>query len=1081
MADYSKYINSNSSHKKLGDFVLDQSSYGFGIDLREILDYSVDGIYNYELIYSSVFTYNRELALQYKDTINNYETKTDRELQQIPFPIGCSIYIPFQWVDRSLNATQSTNFIASTDYESFLSKKLYDLLNDKQYRVDLSNRKKTSHTISDIFTNITVWVWSKGLSKKLKQSYAKENSKGAVDSNGDVTITAYAEDEYEDIVVDVTPFIYNLSTNVTETGGNFSFGIAPILAEFKNDKWIVDTKSVKVGKDSYVADTHFHSTDKVNELKRNQIYFNNVFQQNDVVFIRFEKLELEQDRGKDYSFEINKCDLPDKIYDMIGLIDNVNESYNGTNNNLDVNVSGRDLIKLFIEDGVYFYPFQFTNGGIFANTTGANDETLNRFGKGDIRTRYQFFNKTLDSTLKYIINSLSTIKICSDSLFDGYENKRTDAYRVDTKDPVQIEKVIEKDNRRKKIIELIKQARKQDKLDQFQEISEDAVYTSITSFIQDIITKNIQVDTNGDLQGWSDFQYNAELLGKDELSYSLENNLFRPDYKWRLPNGQIVNDSERSAFIDKYQKALDNIIATQTDLLSDLGQTNIDRKIKNQLYKGSEASVAGDRATTDQKRYLELGAYNNDLKANLLEKSSLQTDGIRAAQEASNASTQQIVTQNEELFNLQRSTNVKLTELDEEYNKIKANVGGIALFQIPSYFPTLKNKFAKQAIEETYKLLKDKELNSEDRELLPVRGIWQIIKLVIDDSVANRRVVDSSIGNEHGSLLNAMNKICVKPFAEFYTDTYGDEFHLVIRKQPFDKESIISYLDKRVNYKNDVKVEVDNLHLAQKTKDEEPTSIIIDIEEHDLISSSLAFDNTAYSWYRLQMVNPNGGSSQSMAFAYLKAIYFKEYAEIFGSKPLDQTINYIPYLPLPDKGDKIPNAYFIRQGILDLKYLIESNAYLPFTRKGTITINGNRTIKRGIFIRLKSTNEIFYVNAVSNSYSIDSNSIDRVTTLNVSRGMVEDYIKEGITIGTQKYTYFDICNTTINDKIFNDNELAYSTYSETIAKTWKVNKEVFNFFLKRYQFAPQDQVRGIVENLRSGADTQESFIMDQIV
>ena len=48
----------------------------------------------------------------------------------------------------------------------------------------------------------------------------------------------------------------------------------------------------------------------------------------------------------------------------------------------------------------------------------------------------------------------------------------------------------------------------------------------------------------------------------------------------------------------------------------------------------------------------------------------------------------------------------------------------------------------------------------------------------------------------------------------------------------------------------------------------------------------------------------------------------------------------------PSKGKK--NKESIAEGLFnDLKYVIESLSVLPFTRKGTIVINGDRRIKRG--------------------------------------------------------------------------------------------------------------------------------------
>ena len=73
--------------------------------------------------------------------------------------------------------------------------------------------------------------------------------------------------------------------------------------------------------------------------------------------------------------------------------------------------------------------------------------------------------------------------------------------------------------------------------------------------------------------------------------------------------------------------------------------------------------------------------------------------------------------------------------------------------------------------------------------------------------------------------------------------------------------------------------------------------------------------------------------------------------------------------------------------MLDLKYLIETTIYLPFTRQGTITLYGNRQIKRGTWMYFVPTQEMYYVDAVTNTFQSVGNRVFRSTTLQVSRGM----------------------------------------------------------------------------------------------
>ncbi|HNQ20134.1 MAG TPA: M23 family metallopeptidase [Bacteroidales bacterium] len=202
-------------------------------------------------------------------------------------------------------------------------------------------------------------------------------------------------------------------------------------------------------------------------------------------------------------------------------------------------------------------------------------------------------------------------------------------------------------------------------------------------------------------------------------------------------------------------------------------------------------------------------------------------------------------------------------------------------------------------------------------------GIWQIIKVVIDPEVVDKQINDATIAFTQGSLYNFFEKVCQKPFVEFWGDTYGDQYYFIIRKPPFTRKSFLSL----------------------KT---------INISERDVISDSISWSNdTIYSWYQL---NPNGnyiGANESL-YTYLTAVFFPEYAEIWGSRPLSITSNYITFIKETDNVQ-------MEAVLQDLKFLIDIHSYLPFTRQGTITINGDRRIKRGMRIHYLPTDEYFYV------------------------------------------------------------------------------------------------------------------------
>jgi len=303
-----------------------------------------------------------------------------------------------------------------------------------------------------------------------------------------------------------------------------------------------------------------------------------------------------------------------------------------------------------------------------------------------------------------------------------------------------------------------------------------------------------------------------------------------------------------------------------------------------------------------------------------------------------------------------------------------------------------------------------------------MRGVWQIIKLVVDSNVENKRLVDNTLGNEMGSLVNAIHKICQDPFVEFFGDTYYDQYHFVVRKPPTDY----------VGYR--------------QLKD-----VAVTIEPHDVVSEELEMEEI-YSWYRLTPQALIDGMSDEMVRMYIKAIRFSEYAYIWGEKSLDQVTNYQDYQPALGANQSLPAAYIVRSAVEALKYLIESHAYMPFVRKGSIQIIGNRTIKRGTVIRYKGTGEVFYVESVTNSYTVSGSGINRITTLEVSRGMVEQYFEK----------YFNIINLEFDRRVSFTEGFGYQDWVTRVFHNWVVNSPEnngkfsnFNFFLAGLQFTDE--------------------------
>lgn len=342
-----------------------------------------------------------------------------------------------------------------------------------------------------------------------------------------------------------------------------------------------------------------------------------------------------------------------------------------------------------------------------------------------------------------------------------------------------------------------------------------------------------------------------------------------------------------------------------------------------------------------------------------------------------------------------RTTNIGLLSLKNRGNLSKA----VAIQKIQkSKYPDAYSKHEEAAIKIVNILWNDYEIEGyEDEteldeddiiEKIDVQdkvapGIWQIVKVIIDPEVKELQLNDASISMQQGSLYSFFEKICQKPFVEFFGDTYGDQYYFIIRKPPFTKQSFNSL----------------------------PTYFIA---ENEVYNDSLKWnDDNVYSWFQL-IPNGNYIGANERIWQYLKAVFFEEYAEIWGSRPLSITSNYITF-------QKSNGEIVEKQAILDLKFIIDIHSYLPFTRKGTITIKGDRRLKRGMRIYYQPTNEYFYIDSVQQTFSSNNGFLDRITILQVSHGMVKENCEIDI---EDKFTksYFNIINygnnlyETLNEK-----------------------------------------------------------------
>lgn len=872
---------------------------------------------------SPAFLYNKEpntfLAIVGEDNLTNRQRieatfvlpedifYVGAAWDKLPLHPGTILYLEYEKVNQPSFLTEGIE-VVSNDEPAFKAIRLAQLEADKGY---ISINKPIKGQVikggyQEILPDVTVWIWCRALSPKDDENF-----------------------ELKGEFFDLTPFVSNVTTNMTKNGGNFQITLPPLMCvQDKNNKWVLTKDSV----DQYVNDngaslqgtgyvahsTMFTPQGEDEPLVRSQMLFHNIISSNDLILIRMETLELEKEQRYSDANElyVSKKNIAGRIYDMIGLVDSNILITNPANNDVSINVSGRDLAKIFIEDGTYFYALENSQGMLkFAGQSAQKNSLMSRiFADGGLNFigLYQF--TSIEYIMKFIMQQLSNIKIVPDDLFESYGTRRNKTFTDNGSAGIDNKK---RDNLKSDAVTDIKSMRTKNSLQFTNEDLEankvDEIFYTMGRFLQAIRTDgNRKTDASNSTQGWKSFVFEGEQIDDDSLPTYFTKNLF----------------STKNTADDIFYKFTNTV-----DKYIDAGTP--DKKFKEQLAP----------------------------------------------------------------------------------------------------------------------------------------GIWQIIKLVIDKTVANRRLADSSFSTANGSLLNFIRSACQEPLVEFYMDTYADEYNLIVRRPPYDQKGLISLIEGKVN--------------TQTGLTETPPAIV-NIQQDDVIKENLFYDDSSvYSWYHFFPKNAMVGSAEQYSLSYLGALYFPEYADIWGSKPFQQSHSYIPYIPLKNKnttGLGLDEA----QAVEDLKYVVESSQYLPFTRKGTLVVNRDRRLKIGNIFRYESTGEIGFITGVQHTFQITDAGIEATTTIHVERMMIEQLIygqflneKDG---DQPKFvSYFNIINTNL---VYNKKTVTQQV--TTSVKKPAVFKDVpvttasnflLNNFMQNSQIIQKGNVgMGFLEKYNAYPDNKNLFI-----
>lgn len=424
--DNNKYIlllHRYPSIKTIKDFM--EREYIYGIKPEEFFDI------NKELIWSQYTDADKK---KYQEANKGKWPKSADDLTvDSLLPCPCNLRIQATRVTEELAISQTNWQREERDFYAFASEEISRILQDEGYQISASEK---------LNPKVQVFGWFKSM------YYF------GVDKKGNKTQLEKEISEF----VDISKYIISLSTVVNVNGGSFSIRLPlinadSILTRIKNsqtDEIIGYREKATVGsgrtnQHTYRYDNEYYSKNSFGILESN--YFNWLISSNDLLFISFEKLEMETEReeskkNKD-SIDI-KTILSNQVYDMIGLVDEVRIIADSPSSNGYVEVVGRDLMKLFLDDGSFFFNTSTCSdpSQVFANEQsygaqgdirdadkvgGYYNDPINRLrlASGEINVFANKTNMDLSFILKGVISQLSNIEVVPGYVFDSWGDERT--------------------------------------------------------------------------------------------------------------------------------------------------------------------------------------------------------------------------------------------------------------------------------------------------------------------------------------------------------------------------------------------------------------------------------------------------------------------------------------------------------------------------------------------------------------------------------------------------------------------------------------------------------------------------------
>lgn len=435
----------------------------------QFLDFENDGVKNRELVYMG-YALQEKIRYDLADKEGNATKGISGVTVQMPCPY-IAFFIDSDYVTRNLIISNSNLLVNDSSYSFGINPDGTDSIGmtDNNFYIDYvstipqMNKDNPGSFISDGYNdkietrrrylNPRVWLWSKALNENMEF-----NTFG---------------------IFDLTPFIESIDTNQDENGGNFNISLLNIEGQIQitngeptgfwhpkkqryikfgqNQKFNYLFKNVVNARfnakyraqsgepEMDLSSTNYRNLYADTSLKSisTDMFFKNIISENDIIFITFRD-EEEDNIEKIDDFFISHENLPNQNWEMIGLIDTNSVSTMYENTDQSAFISGRDLMKLLIEDGSYFFANSFSDedkNSIFDNINvpnrgdgvNASNQVIENGQKaanrlvmsGMIDMLFIPEARNIHFVMNLLISTLSNVEICPSRLFEYYGDRIT--------------------------------------------------------------------------------------------------------------------------------------------------------------------------------------------------------------------------------------------------------------------------------------------------------------------------------------------------------------------------------------------------------------------------------------------------------------------------------------------------------------------------------------------------------------------------------------------------------------------------------------------------------------------------------